>query len=45
MIDIVHVGVVDVGSGVSVRIQEESVGIHDAFVEDDFVSFGFFDRF
>ena len=45
MIDVFHVDRVDMGSGVSVRIREEGVEIHDAFVEDDFVSFVFFDRF
>ena len=42
---VVHVRLVESCSGVAVGIRLEGVGIDDAFVEDDFVSFGFFDGF
>lgn len=40
-----HVYVVDFGSGVSIKIGQEGVRINDGFIEDNFVSFGFFHRF
>ena len=42
---VVHARFVESCSGVAVGIRLEGVGIDDAFVEDDFVSFGFFDGF
>ena len=37
--------VLEFSSGVSVGVRLEGVRINDAFLEDDFVSFGFFDCF
>ena len=42
---VVHARFVESCSAVAVGIRLEGVGIDDAFVEDDFVSFGFFDGF